>query len=198
MSILRLEVGFCSVLSRQSCFHRERRKPPGFSDADRIIEINLDYIQVVRKKCCDFLIEVSITKDQCPLHVMGTSQAPACIGPQDSETSQHTINRSRQFYSSARQSSTPPRRRQSSMPPRRRIATAVSLRQSRPYSSHAPAACRRLPAAALNAGIKTFASCSSPIFSFSRVTSPLFSRGRVRRRYAAGKSCPPTFPRSPK
>jgi len=107
MSILRLEVGFCSVLSRQSCFHRERRKPPGFSDADRIIEINLDYIQVVRKKCCDFLIAVSITKDQCPLHVMGTSQAPACMGPQDSETSQHTINRSRQFYSQARQSSTP-------------------------------------------------------------------------------------------
>ena len=63
-----------------------------------------------------------------------TSQASACIGPQDSETSQHTINRSRQFHSRARQSSTPLRRRQSSMPPRRRIATAVSLRQSRPYS----------------------------------------------------------------
>jgi hypothetical protein len=50
MSILRSEVGFCSGLSQLSCFHRERRKPPGFSDADQIIEINLDYIQVVRDK----------------------------------------------------------------------------------------------------------------------------------------------------
>ena len=39
--ILGLESGFCSGLYNPPCFHLEKRKPPGFSDADRIEEIKI-------------------------------------------------------------------------------------------------------------------------------------------------------------
>jgi hypothetical protein len=48
MRILRLESGLCSKLYRPPCFHLERRKPPGFSDADKFKEINLE-IAVLQK-----------------------------------------------------------------------------------------------------------------------------------------------------
>ena len=57
--ILGLESGFCSGLYNPPCFHLEKRKPPGFSDANHITEINLDYTVLVKGR--DFSIIDSIT-----------------------------------------------------------------------------------------------------------------------------------------
>ena len=56
--ILGLESGFCSGLYNPPCFHLEKRKPPGFSDANHITEINLDYTVLVKGR--DFSIIDSI------------------------------------------------------------------------------------------------------------------------------------------